>query len=69
MSRLVTTTQAAVAAHRRPPTIRWWAHRGLIRTHGSTPAGHPLYDLVEVWRCEHTMSQHRGRPRRPTEDP
>lgn len=64
-ARLVTARLAATLAHRRPATVRWWAHRGWLTPTGRDAHGYPLYDVLDVWRCERAVrARGRGRPRR-----
>lgn len=62
---LVTTGEAAQAAHVEPERIRDWARRRLITPADRTPEGHPLYALSDVWEIELATRHGRGR-RRPS---
>jgi hypothetical protein len=64
--RLLTTTEAALLAGRKPATIRTWAARGHLKAAGLDRAGRPLYAVEAVWDVERdTRRRSRsGRPRR-----
>ena len=45
---LADTQAVALAVRRAPPTIRAWAHNGLITRKGTDSRGRALYDLDEA---------------------
>jgi DNA-binding transcriptional MerR regulator len=45
---LADTRAIAYMARVKPATVRSWAHRGLLRRHGTDPHGRALYDAEEA---------------------
>ncbi len=57
---LLTTTEAALLAGRKPGTVRSWAARGHLTAKGADAAGRPLYAAEDVWDVERD-TRHRDR--------
>lgn len=53
-NRLLTTAEAAQAAHVTETRIRAWAHRGLIHPADHDPDGRPLYRELDILTTEAT---------------
>lgn len=51
-NRLLTTAEAATAAHVTETRIRIWAHRELIEPADHDPAGRPLYREIDILTTE-----------------
>lgn len=62
--RLLTTTEAAQAAHRRPGTIRQWVRRGYLKPFTTDTHGRPLYLELDVLLAERDTRNRDTRARR-----
>lgn len=50
--RLLTTSEAALLAGRKPATVRTWAARGHLTAKVTDLRGRPLYAVEDVWDVE-----------------